>query len=88
MKTETEKDYCERDYKSLCNYFGVRSSLWTMAHETFSPTMFRANKNSLIGEYLIWEEFVKRAKSLGVIYYYGIDVFLEEYKEAVYSSFK
>lgn len=34
---------------------------------------------------LMWEEFVEDAKKLGVVYYYGIDLFLKEYKNAVYS---
>ena len=33
----------------------------------------------------MWEEFVEDAKKLGVVYYYGIDLFLKEYKNAVYS---
>ena len=39
--------------------------------------------NQVVGEYLVWEEFVEEAKRL--VYYYGIDLFLKEYKNAVYS---
>lgn len=41
--------------------------------------------NQVVGEYLAWEEFVEEAKRLDVVYYYGIDLFLKEYKNAVYS---
>lgn len=33
----------------------------------------------------MWEEFVEEAKKFGVVYYYGVDLFLKEYKNAVYS---
>ena len=42
--------------------------------------------NQVVGEYLVWEEFVEEAKKFDVVYYYyGIDLFLKEYKNAVYS---
>lgn len=44
--------------------------------------------NQVVGEYLVWEEFVEEAKRLNVVYYYGIDLFLKEYKNAVYSCLK
>lgn len=34
---------------------------------------------------MVWEEFVEDAKKLDVPYYMGIDEFLKEYKNAVYS---
>lgn len=35
--------------------------------------------------YLELEEFALQAKAYGVIYYYGIDDFLESYHDAVYN---
>nr|UVX74766.1 MAG: hypothetical protein [Bacteriophage sp.] len=42
-------------------------------------------RKSLIAEYLVWEDFVEDAKKFNVPYYMGIDSFLKEYKNAVYS---
>ena len=76
----------EKEYHDLCTTFGVYSGLWSMIHENFSPFIFcDANKKSFIAEYLIWENFVERAKEVNFVYYYGIDDFLQEYKRAVYS---
>lgn len=70
----------------LKELYGIQSSGWSMLHERFNRYVFcEANRKSLIAEYLMWEEFVEDAKKLGVIYYYGIDLFLKEYKNAVYS---
>lgn len=33
----------------------------------------------------MWESFVEAAKKFNVPYYIGIDIFLENYKNAVYS---
>lgn len=41
--------------------------------------------SNLIAEYLVWEDFVEDAKKFNVPYYMGIDSFLKEYKNAVYS---
>lgn len=38
-----------------------------------------------MAEYLVWEDFVEDAKKFNVPYYMGIDNFLKEYKNAVYS---
>lgn len=70
----------------LKELYGIQSSGWSMLHERFNRYVFcEANRKSLIAEYLMWEEFVEDAKKLGVVYYYGIDLFLKEYKNAVYS---
>ena len=49
---------------------------------------FNNNKKRVISEYLAWEDFVERAQKNKTAYFYGIDVFLKEYKEAVYSCLK
>lgn len=66
------KESVERQYELLKELYGIQS-------------ICEANRKSLIAEYLMWEEFVEDAKKLGVVYYYGIDLFLKEYKNAVYS---
>lgn len=79
------KEATELQYKHLCAIYGVNSRGWDEIHLNFSRWMFcPANQRSLIAEYLIWEEFVEDAKNYDVPYYYGIDVFLQEYKRAVY----
>lgn len=81
MKQEVEKEY-----ELLKEFYGVSSSMWDMIHMQFSSSVFcPANRKLLISEYLIWERFVERAKKHNVVYYFGIDTFLEEYKKAVYS---
>lgn len=78
-------EHLEREYYVLYKYFGVYSSSWSMLHESFSPYVFcDANKKRFISEYLIWEDFVERAKKVNFVYYYGIDDFLREYRNAVY----
>ena len=75
----------EKEYNILCRLFNVYCRAWPMLHESFSPYVFcDANKKRFISEYLIWEEFVENAKKLDFTYYYGIDIFLREYKRAVY----
>lgn len=80
------KESVERQYELLKELYGIQSDDWSMLHERFNRYVFcEANCKSLIAEYLMWEEFVEDAKKLGVVYYYGIDLFLKEYKIAVYS---
>lgn len=85
MKEELE--LLEEEYKRLKAQFGVNHSSWNMLHQEFNRLVFcPENRKDLIAEYLIWEDFVKRAKSAGfTYYYYGIDEFLTEYRKAVYS---
>lgn len=82
----TEKENLKKEYDALCRLFGVKSRLWSMLYEKFSPFIFcDKNKKSIITEYLMWEDFVERAKEVNFVYYYGIDDFLREYKNAVYN---
>lgn len=81
------QEILEKEYNYLCWRFGVKSSIWSMLHEKFSPFTFcDANKKTIITEYLLLEDFVERAKTINFPYYYGVDEFLREYKEAVYNS--
>ena len=81
----SELERLEQEYDILYELFGVYSGSWSMLHERFHPYVFcDANKKSFISEYLIWEEFVEDAKKVNFVYYYGIDDFLREYKNAVY----
>ena len=76
----------KEEYKQLKKFYNLNSSCWNMLHTHYSRYIFcPANRKSLISEYLIWEDFVKRAKKYGVTYYCEIDTFLKEYKNAVYS---
>ena len=78
-----KKEYTEM-YHHLKEAFGVSSSCWSMIHESYSPAMFcRENRLAIVGEYLVWKDFVEHAKKFGVVYYAGIDTFLAEYKRAV-----
>lgn len=73
-------------YEHLCEVFGVNNRGWDDIHLYFSPSMFCAeNRISLVGEYLVWINFVRQAKRFDVPYYWGIDAFLREYKKAVES---
>lgn len=75
----------EKEYNALCAAFGVKSGLWYSMYHRFSTLVFcDANKKAIIAEYLALEDFVERAKKVDFIYYYGIDDFLREYKNAVY----
>lgn len=75
----------EKEYQMLCELFGVASRCWDMIHLNYSQYVFcPENQKALIAEYLIWEEFVKRAHREGFVYYFGIDEFLEQYKLPVY----
>lgn len=83
------KESVERQYELLFELYGVQSGGWDMLHRCFNRYVFcEANRKGLIAEYLMWEEFVEDAKKLNVAYYMGIDTFLEEYKNAVYSCLK
>lgn len=86
---EEERRLIKEEYGHLKALFGVSSRGWDEIHLNFSRYVFcPANQRNLIAEYLIWEEFVKRAKKYDVPYYMGIDEFLEEYKNAVYRRVK
>lgn len=81
-----QKEQLEKEYKLLKEIYGINSRCWDMIHKNFSRYAFCSqNRKSLISEYLAWEDFVERAKKCGVVYYYGIDEFLAEYKNAIYS---
>ena len=82
-------------YDALCVAFGVYSGAWSMIHEHYSPSMFCIeNRHSLIGEYLVWEEFVRECNKYQEItgeripFYFGILTFLEEYQRAVFNCLK
>lgn len=76
----------EREYQALYQLFGVASSCWDMIHQKYSQYVFcPENRKDLVAEYLLWEDFVERAKEVNFTYYYGIDNFLREYKNAVYN---
>lgn len=83
------KEQLKAEYELLKELYGINSRCWSMIHEHFSRYAFcPENRKSLISEYLTWEDFAERAKKYEVIYYYGIDEFLKEYKNAVYSCLK
>ena len=82
----TQKQAIEEEYEQLTKLYGLNSHCWDMLHTHYSPYAFcPANRKSFISEYLVWENFVERAKKYDVAYYCGIDDFLKEYKNAVYS---
>lgn len=75
----------EQEYDKLYDLYKLDSSLWDYSHMTFNWHYFNNNKKIVIAEYLTWEDFTERAQKNKTAYFYGIDVFLKEYKEAVYS---
>lgn len=76
-------------YKHLFEAFGVGSRSWDDIHCHFSPYMYcPENRLNITGEYLVWKDFVEHAKKFGVVYYQGIDTFLEEYKNAIENRVK
>lgn len=76
-------------YKLAVEFYGVKSRLWSSLYMFYSPSVFcKENRKSIISEYLFWEEFTQELKAAGIIYYYGIDGFLEAYKKAVYGCLK
>ena len=85
-KIQALKQEIEEEYEQLKKFYGLDSRCWDMLHMNFSWYAFcSANRKSFISEYLAWEGFVERAKKYDVVYYFGIDTFLKEYKNAVYS---
>lgn len=79
----------EKEYNTAIELFGVKSSLWTSFHTNFSPSYFcEDNRKGIIAEYLFWEDFTELLREHNVVYYWGIDEFLKEYKEAVYNYLK
>ena len=85
-KIQALKQEIEEEYELLKKFYGLSSRCWDMLHTHYSHYAFcPANRKSFISEYLVWEDFVERAKKYDVVYYYGIDTFLKEYKKAVYS---
>ena len=85
-KIQALKQEIEEEYEQLQKFYGLNSSCWDMLHTHYSSYAFcPANRKSFISEYLAWENFVERAKRYDVAYYCGIDDFLKEYKNAVYS---
>ena len=88
-KFKSRKQEVEAEYKQLKKLYGLIPASWDMLHTYYSHYAFcPANRKSFISEYLAWEDFVERAKKYDVPYYSGIDTFLKEYKEAVYSCLK
>ena len=80
------KQRLEEQYKLLVSLYGINSRLWDDTYMRFSRYVFcDANKKSIIAMYLELDEFTIQAKAYGVVYYYGIDVFLESYHNAVYN---
>lgn len=85
-KIQALKQEIGEEYEQLTKLYGLNSSCWDMLHTHYSSYAFcPANRKSFISEYLAWEYFVERAKRYDVAYYCGIDNFLKEYKNAVYS---
>lgn len=81
---ETIRRECTEMYKNLFNAFEVGNYGWSQIHEHYSPSMFcKENRLNIVGEYLVWYDFVQHAKKFDVPYYIGIDSFLEEYHDAV-----
>lgn len=88
MKNKAKQEI-EKEYDMLCSIFGIRGSLWDQMHRSPSSYIFcPANQKSFIAEYLMLEDFVERAKKHGVVYYIGIDTFLEKFHDVVYNRLK
>lgn len=88
-KFKSRKQAVEKEYEQLKELYSLDSSCWDMLHTHYSHYAFcPANRKSFLSEYLAWEDFVERAKKYDVVYYWGIDTFLKEYKNAVYSCLK
>ena len=88
-KFKSRKQAVEKEYEQLKELYSLDSRCWDMLHIHYSHCAFcSANRKSFISEYLAWEDFVERAKKYDVVYYWGIDTFLKEYKNAVYSCLK
>ena len=83
------KDKLKEEYKNALEFFGVGCGFWSSIHTNFSPYCFcEANRKSIVAEYLYWENFTELMRKHNLIYYWGIDEFLKEYKKAVYSCLK
>lgn len=66
--------------------FGVDSPGWDTIHRHYSPYMFcPENRLDIISEYLTWKSIVPYLKKYNIVYYCGIDDFLNEYKNAIES---
>lgn len=88
-KCKSRKQAVEKEYEQLKELYSLDSSCWDMLHIHYSRCAFcPENRKSFISEYLAWEDFVERTKKYDVVYYWGIDTFLKEYKNAVYSCLK
>jgi len=86
QRIETIRKELRTMYAHLAEAFGIYHSSWSQIHENYSPAMFcPANRLQIVGEYLVWKDFVEDAKRYDIMYYHGIDTFLEEYKHAVES---
>lgn len=73
------------EYKNLMEIFGIKGRCWDMLYLNYSNYTFcPENRKDIIAQYLLLESFAERAKSVGFVYYYGIDRFLSQYKSAVY----
>ena len=80
------KQSLEEQYKLLFSLYGIGSRIWDDMYRSFSAYTFcDANKKSIIAMYLELEEFTLQAKAYDVVYYCGIDDFLESYHNAVYN---
>lgn len=80
------REELQEEFEHLVEIFGIGSRTWDEMHTTFSWNYFcPANEKSFIAEYLLLEDFVRRAKLCGCIYYQFIDDFLAIYHDAVYS---
>lgn len=85
----TRKEQVEEMYEHLCEIFGIGRGLWDVMHSRPSSAKFcPANQKNLIAEYLMLEDFVRQAKKYNVIYYFGIDEFLENYHDVVYDRIR
>lgn len=81
----SEKTRIKEQYYHAIELFGIGTNLWCMCHEHYYPAMFcRENRRDIIAEYLVLEDLVHDMKENNVIYYQGIDMFLDEYRAAVY----
>ena len=54
------KDKLEKEYENALEFFGVDCGFWDSFHTNFSPSYFcKANRKSIIAEYLYWENFTE-----------------------------
>lgn len=89
LRQENQRKALSEEYHHLNAIYGIGSRGWNDIHCNFSRYAFcPANQPGLIAEYLIWEDFVKRAKEVNFVYYWGIDEFLKQYSFAVHNRVK